>query len=326
MRGIGMSNDNGFLTGTQLMQKIFPPVTMLTLFLPSRSFVLISGTPGAGKTEFFIQQAIEIASRGKVIFFCNEGGLNDLQQRQNAYCKNQATLDNLIWPQRGFPNFKDTNGVTQLEFIINKFLPIAIFIDPGPDAFGEENDAAVLKEPLQRIGDLVEKYQLCLVLSWHTPKITPSAGVYTFRGSSAIAAKTDAMYELRGYAKKRRLQLHKLRPTCQNLYQGKRWNVERSEHETGKLLKITDVKEALDMELKTKHKQELEMLNEFTPGELYTKAEFKEIFSKHTKEQLSESGVKRVLDKFIANEIFTLIEKGKGTKPARYRFNGVDTS
>ena len=321
-----MTNDSGFLTGTELMQKTFTPVTMLTPFFPSRSFVLISGTPGSGKTEFFIQQAIEIASKGKVIFFCNEGGLDDLQQRQNAYCKNSMTLDNLIWPQRGFPNFKDTSGATQLEFIVKKFLPIAIFVDPGPDAFGEENDAAILKEPLQSIYKLVEKYQFCLVLSWHTPKETPSAGVYTFRGSTAIAAKVDAMYELRGYARTRRLQLHKLRTSFPNLRQGQRWNIESLEHEAGKLLKITDAKEASEMELEIKQKQELEALNEFTIGKPYTRAEFKATFSKYIKEQLSESGSKRLLDKYIAEEIFTLIEEGSGPKPSRFRFNGVDTS
>jgi len=321
-----MSNDSRFLTGTQLMQKKFSPVTMLTPFLPSRSFVLISGTPGAGKTEFLIQQAIEIASKDKVIFFCNEGGLNDLQQRQNAYCKNPTTLDNLIWPQSIFPNFKDTDGVAQLEFIIKKFGSKAVFIDPGPDAFGEENDAAILKEPLQKIYDLVVKHQLCLVISMHTPKATPSQGVYTFRGSTAFAAKIDAMYELRGYAQKRRLQLHKLRLTCPNLYQGQKWNVERLEHETGKLLKFTDVKEAFEMELETKQKQELEALNEFTQGEFYTKAEFRGILSKYNKKLLSVSGSTRLLDELIVREIFTLIKEGRGPIPGRYRFNGVDMS
>ncbi len=327
MRGIRMSNEKDFLTGTELMQIKFPPVTMLTSLLPSRSFVLISGTPGAGKTELLIQQAIEIASKGKVLFFCNEGGLTDLQQRQDSYCQNRKVTDNLIWPrQRFFPNFKDTDGLTQLEIIMNKKGPIiAIFVDPGPDAFGEENDVSILKEPLQKVYALVEKHKICLVLSWHTAKVTPNAGVYTFRGSSAIAAKTDAMYELSGYAKKRFLKLHKLRISCPNLFQGQRWNIERLEYETGKSLKITDAKEALEMKLETKQRQELETLNEFTPGELYTKAEFKKIFSKHTGEQLSESGCTRLLGKFIASDIFTLIEKRKGSIPASYRFNGIDT-
>ncbi len=320
-----MTADSGFISGVDLMDITCPSIYMLTDFFPSRAFIVVAGLPGAGKTEFLIHQAIKAASKGVVIFFWHEGGVGDIQQRQNAYCKDKDVLKNLLWVQRRWPNFKDSDGVVHLETVIKRFKPIAIFFDPGPDAFGNENDAELLKEPLQQIYDLVEVYQFCLVFSWHPPKNQLTPGVYGIRGSTTIPGKSDLMYDLTLEKKKPTLILHKLRLTRPELNQGQKWNIERTENEKGRLLKFTDTQELSKTLFEEKQRKEIDALSEFMPGTTYTKADFVKIFEKHLKHKVSESTSKRLLARFQESGFFSVKEKHKGTRPSLYLFNGIDT-
>ncbi len=321
-----MPNDKEFITGTELMQMTFPPLTMLTDFLPDCALVLVSGLPGSGKTEFLINQAAKASSKVKVLFFCNEGGRRNFQFRLKNYCKNECSFANLIYERVRWPNFADPGGITFFENIINKYKPKAVFLDPGPDAFVGENGADELKEPLRNIYDLVYKYEICLVFSWHPSKDQVYSSVYSARGSTAIPAKSDLVYDLTLQKMKRILILHKMRDEYPGLYQGKRWKIERTENETGRTLNYIDLKEESDVLVQKRKQQELEVLSSFEPGEIYTREEFMKIFEKNSKEPLPESSSKRLLDKYQKSRLFSVVEKGRGPKPTLYRFNGVSKS
>lgn len=311
--------DEGFLDGAEVRKASYQPTSMLTGFFPSRGLVLVAGVPGCGKTEFLIHQAIQAAASGEVLYFLNEGGPHNLQQRQNAYCQDDQTLKRLRWcPWRGLI-LSDPDGLIRFERILKTFRPKAVFVDPGPDAFGEENDAAALKEPLRRIYQLAEKYDACIVLSWHFSKMPSFSGVYSFRGSSAIAGKVDLVYDITLSEKRRILKLDKLRLDCEGLRQGQRWIIQMEKGESGRELKFLDM-DTLAAEQNERKQAALDQaLAQFTPGETYPAPTIIEAIVTASEGGVSEDTARRYLRELVKKGYFVLEKKGRGTTPAQYR-------
>lgn len=312
--------EQGFISGSELIQTPLEPSSMLTRFLPERSFVLIAGVPGAGKTEFLIQQATEAAKQGLVLYYLNEGGKLDLQARLKAYCRDHSTLDNLKWELRRFPAFSEPNGIMQFEMILKTYNPKVVFIDPGPDAFREENEASELKELLAKLYRLKENYNVCLILSWHFSK-APSfvGGVYSFRGSSAIAGKMDAMYSIMlGDGNKRYLKLDKLRLDCPELHQGQKWIIDIAQTDTGKELRFIGAQEALEARYERKQELLSEALSKFEPDQEYSSTKIIETLIKHSQGSFKKGTAKEYLRDFEKNGFFTLRKESRGRNAAVY--------
>ncbi len=311
--------EQGFLTGAEVMDGSYPPTRMLTPFLPERGLIMVAGVPGSGKTEFLIHQALEICRQGLVLYFLNEGGLNNLQQRQNAYCRDAEVLQRIRWGRWRDLNFSRPEGLLRFERIIQTFQPIAVFLDPGPDAFDEENDAAVLKEPLRRIYHLKEKYKFCLILSWHFSKVPSFSGVYAFRGSSAIAGKVDLVYDITLTGRQRTLKLDKLRLDCEGLKQGQRWIMEMLTTETGKALKFVDIEAQVAANAAKKQALLAEFLNQLQPEQVYASSWLLQAIVKAFEGAISDDTARRYLKELVKDEYFELVKKGRGTTPASYR-------
>ncbi len=312
-------SDKGFISGEELMNKVLTPSTMLTSFLPARAFVLVAGVPGAGKTEFLINQTVQAAEKGKVLYYINEGGLLDLQKRQRAYCRDEEVLKNIFWEQRRLPDFSKPYGITHFERVLKTYKPKAVFIDPGPDAFGEENDAAILKEPLSQLYQLSIKYDLCILLSWHFSKVPSYTGVYSFRGSSAIAGKMDLMYDITASEDKRYLKLDKLRIDCSGLRQGQKWIIDIESAEDGKEMKFIDVQEVI--EARNERKKELlsTALFQFEPGNEYTSTEILKAIIGASEGSIKEGTAKKYLKEWVSKGALELILESRGKRPAIYK-------
>jgi hypothetical protein len=314
-----MTNPKEFITGADLMKMSFPSLTMLTKFLPSSAFVLVSGMPGAGKTEFLMHQAKEVASKEKILFFCNEGGERNFQLRLKAYCRDAHMLNNLIYERNRWPNFAEVDGIKFLENAIIKFKPKAIFFDPGPDAFGEENDAALLKEPLRNLYDLIHKHQVCAVFSWHPAKNSFVSNVYNFRGSSAIAGKIDMMYDLALQGTKRRLYLHKNRLECPGLIQGQKWSIDMVSNETGRDLTFNDVQEARAAQEEEKRDRLQYVLSQFISDKEYSSTEIVNSLIQTFEGDIKESTAKKYFKEWLKDEQFIQLHPSEGRKPAIYK-------
>ncbi len=310
--------ERGFVTGAELMKKKLDPSPMLTDFFPSRALILAVGVPGAGKTEFLINQAIEAAGKGKVLYYLNEGGQLDLQARQNAYCKDTEVLNNILWEQKRWLNLSHTKGIDKLERIVQTFKPKIVFIDPGPDAFGEENDASALKEPLGRLYQLTNKYNFCILLSWHSAKAMAFSGVYAFRGSSAIAGKMDLMYVVDNARNKRVLSLEKLRLDCPGLTQGQKWIIDVTNTDDGKEMTFIDKQDAADERYERKKTLLSNALSRFEPEAEYTVREIVATTLEACEYEFKEGTAKNHLTSWTERGYFKQIEAGRGTRAATY--------
>jgi hypothetical protein len=191
--------------------------------------------------------------------------------------------------------------------------------DPGPDAFEEENDAAALKEPLRRLYQLAEQHEVCIVLSWHFAKLPPVSGVYSYRGSSAIAGKVDLVYDIILTVDRRMLKLDKMRLDCEGLRQSQRWFIKLEANEAGKELKFLDV-EALAAEQSERKRASLDQaLAQFAPGEIYSGPAIAEALVKAFDGGISADTARRYLNQWVKQGVFELMNKGKGKSPSRYR-------
>jgi len=312
-------SEKGFISGLELKRLSLEPSSMLTPFLPERSLVLVAGVPGAGKTEFLIQQAVEAAGYGRVLYYLNEGGKYNLQQRQNAYCQDDDVLKNIYWECRRGLFFADPNGIIRFERVLKTHKPAVVIIDPGPDAFGEENDAAALKEPLNQLYQLTEKYECCIVLSWHFSKMPSFTGVYSFRGSSAIAGKMDIIYDITASENKRYLKLDKLRLDCEGLHQGQKWMMEIESNGTEKEMKFIDIQEAVEARNEKKQKCLSEALSRFVPGTEYAAPEIMKTILESFNGEIKETTAKNYLKTMQKAQEFILVKKHRGSSPAIYR-------
>lgn len=311
--------ENGFINGAELIENHYEPNLMLTSFLPERSLVLIAGLPGAGKTEFFINQAIEAAQKGPILCYLSEGGPLDIQNRLQAHCQDKDILKNILCELNRLPNFSDPKKIEEFARTLETYKPKAIFIDPGPDAFEEENDASVLKEPLAQLYHLTEKYTLSIVLSWHISKTAFVTGVYAFRGSSAIAGKMDLVYHLKTQNNKRTLSLDKLRLTCPGLSQYQKWYVDMIETGTGKNLRFTDHQVASEIRINTKNLRLSEALSRFTAENEYTSTEIVDTIMDTFDDDLGETTAKKQLKKWVKDGYFRMSQRNRGSQPARYQ-------
>ncbi len=311
--------ERGFLSGADIMAGSYAPTKMLTQFLPDRGLILIAGVPGAGKTEFLISQALQIGAQGDVLYFLNEGGRFNLQVRQNAYCRDREIVQRIKWgPWRNL-NFSRPEGLIRLERMLQTFRPLAVILDPGPDAFEEENDAATLKEPLRRLYHLTELYQVCLVLSWHFSKMPSFSGVYSFRGSSAIAGKVDLVYDLTLTGGQRILKLDKMRLDCEGLKQGQRWIIAMETTETGRVLQFIDV--AAQAAAKEEKKQAMltHVLDQLQPDEVYVAPWLIEAIMKGSEAPISADTARRYLKEWVKQGFLEVAEPARGKKPAKYQ-------
>ncbi len=311
--------ENGFITGLELLHAQLEQERMLTNFLPEGSFVLVAGVPGAGKTEFLIKQAADAATYGKVLYYLNEGGMLNLQTRLKAYCLDDSKLKDIHWEIKRFPDFRDSDGIAQFKLTLKTFSPKVIFIDPGPDAFGEENDAAQLKESLTELYQLTQKHNVCIVLSWHFSKITSFANVYSLRGSSAIPGKMDLVYNMDASKNNRYLKLDKLRLDCKGLRQGMKWIIDITETDTGKEMRFIDVQEATAARNERKQEKMTEALSKFTPGGEYTTTEIVQTLRSSFEGEVQESTASRYLKNWINEGVFEVLRKGIGKKPTVYK-------
>ncbi len=311
--------ETGFVTGVELMAKKLAPSTMLTDFLPSRSLVLVAGVPGAGKTEFLINQAICAAKKGSVIYYLNEGGQLDLQTRQNAYCTDRDILKNLLWEQKRWLCLSNNEGIEKFERIIRTHKPKLVIIDPGPDAFGEENEAKELKEPLGRLYQLTEKYNMCIVLSWHYSKGLQNHGVYSFRGSSAIAGKMDLIYLVNSSGKKRLLKLAKLRLDCGELAQDQQWAINVTKTDAGKEMSFSEYQDTYESRNEQKAVLLQESLGNFEAGREYTATQITETLLDVCNSEFKKSTAQNYLRQWVKDGYFELIKNKSGPHPAIYK-------
>ena len=312
-------SEKGFISGLDLRGLELEPSSLLTTFLPESSLVLVAGVPGAGKTEFLIQQAIEAASYGRVLYYLSEGGEYNLQQRQNAYCQDEDVLKNIFWECRRTLFFGDPDGIIKFERILNTYKPGVVFIDPGPDAFGEENDAAALKEPLQQLYLLTKKHHCCIVLSWHFSKVLSYAGVYSFRGSSAIAGKMDIVYSLTVSDNKRYIKLDKTRLTCDGLHHGQKWMIVVESDELTKQMQFINILEAIEAKQEKRQKNLSDALAKFDNDKEYTSPEIIKVIIEAFNNEIKESTAKNHLKAMQRNGELILIKKHSGSNPAMYR-------
>jgi hypothetical protein len=318
-----MALDKGFITGTELINMKLDPLCMLTKFLPSRAFILLTGLPHAGKTEFFMHQACEIALKGKVLFFCSEGGELNFQSRLKAYCKSADSLNNLIYIPRRWPNLTEHDGLIFLDTVVKQFNPITIIFDPGPEAFGEENDAAFLKAPLQKLYERIhDHYKLCLILSWHPAKNQIYPNVNMSRGSTAIPAKADMVFGLILQNKiKRILQLHKSRFELPDISYSQEWIIERIINDSGMDLVFSDKQKKFELDKEKRSLQLCEALSAFALEDEYTSTEIKNVLMKALK--FSKSSSANYLNDLVKREVFMLIQPKIGNQPARYQYLGI---
>ncbi len=319
-----MTQVKEFISGAELMKMDFPPLTMLTRFLPSSGLVLLSGLPGAGKTEFLMHQAVQIIPREKVLFYCNEGGPRNFQLRLKSYCRDNKSLSNLIYERLRWPNLSEDDGISMLANTIIKFQPKVIFFDPGPDVFNEENDAAKLKEPLRKIYDLINTLDVCIVFSWHPAKDQFVSSVYGFRGSTAIAGKLDLMYDLTFQRGKRSLILHKLRLECPALFQGQKWAVDLIPNGEERDLRFSDIQTLKDEQEEEKKERLLNVLSQFETGKEYSSTQIVETILKSFKGKMGETTARKCLDRLVEESQFLLVSRNSGKKAAIYKRLDID--
>lgn len=318
-----MTSLNEFITGTALMKMSFEPLTMLTKFLPATGLVLLSGMPGAGKTELLIQQAAEIASKKKrVLFFCNEGGPFNFQHRLKAYCRNnEQILSNIIYESRHWPNFSkpDDHDMPFLRLVINKFKADVIFFDSGPDAFEAENEAETMKEPMRKIYNVTQSCKVCLVFSWHPAKGLMPSSVYSARGSTTIPGKADLVYDLAMYDKKRVLYCHKNRLDCPGLYQGQKWSINVTSSEKGKELHFADVQEVKEARIEEQRNRLSLVLSQLEQGNEYSATQILTILMQTFAGDIKEGTAKSYLRSWVQKGLLILTQPSKGRSPAIYR-------
>jgi hypothetical protein len=239
-----------------------------------------------------------------------------------AYCKNEASLRNIIYEPKRWPNFgKDSNNENEIDFetIIKRFQPRAIFFDSGPDAFEDENEAQNLKEPLRKLYDLVHRYGICLAFSWHPAKGLMPSSVYNLRGSTTISGKIDMMYDLNLQGQKRVLILHKMRPECTTLKQGQKWAVEMISTGNSKDLRFNDVQEAKEAYEEERRNRLQATLSRFTPGNEYTSTEIHSTLLQSFNGAIKDATAKKHLRQWIKDQQFSLVQEGRGKKPAIYK-------
>lgn len=313
--------EQSVFSGEELECSILEPTKMLTSLLPVRGLVLLAGVPGAGKTELFLDQTLQAARQGPVVFFISEGGRGNLQTRQRSFRPDAIQLKNIFYYWHRPPALGEPNGLYSLERILSTRKPVLVVIDPGPDCFGEENDASILKEPLRGLYRLAERYNCCILLSWHYSKSLTPHGVYAFRGSTAIAAKVDLLYNLDLSGDQRSLRLEKLRLDCPGLYQGQRWAVQLNQDAGIKQIILIDLQEATAKAKEEKAAKEQLLWARLTSGQTYSTPKLIDLIQEIL--EIKESTAKRRLKEFTKQGLFRIVQGAKGQKPALYEFVGL---
>jgi len=208
-----MSHDIQIYTLTEMLKDDTPPPPAIISHgvLPKNGILLIHGSPKAGKSLLSCNLALSIASGINWFGFTVEVPIRTLiiqaevnyfplRERfktmvQDEYKK--ATDNIIVTEAKGFDILSE-EGCFQLQRWIVEFKPEVIIFDPLKDYhYKEENSNTEMAMVFQRFREIVEKYDVSIIIVHHSKKYNDSGSGDNIRGASNIFGSIDAAIELK---------------------------------------------------------------------------------------------------------------------------------
>ena len=189
---------------SSLMQETFNPIKWGVDGIFPQGCILFAGRPKLGKSWFMLQLALDLASGGKalghipvkqcdVLYLALEDTRRRLQSRVKRLLGDKAFPEGLSF-STNWANL-DNGGAEELEDYLEHHPETRmVIIDTFRKIKSRKNGDF---ESLSRLGEIAQRYDLCLLIVHHTRKADAADAFDTVSGSTETSSLADAMLVLK---------------------------------------------------------------------------------------------------------------------------------